>query len=404
MARNPTPFEETAPTKVDLAASEACSRAGGFVLLLSVALLSVIPFWRARQDKVALGRYISLRLSLETAVDLLDQNVYWQKYKLSNFSAESMPLSQLIEVRVEGDSTETNILKPRSKTTLKAGQQNAKVSTAPTPPTLLRIIVSSSINEIEQITKSLVELDDAALLTKSRSISPFYNAGIYRWALKRNSLVSRNIDLRSCQASAAQEPRNALPLEYYVPRLGREMLLKCLTLSNIRDLAHFEVPSIPDTTKFGSRGEGDEVDISPGSFPKDLFWASLLSQAVMIFVIIYFNSFVREAVTSANFPSPGTLFGAFSRSPWTLAAFGLILWLPFLASTAVAYLSSRWQLTICTALIGCVLTSTTIILARQSYWGTLDFGLFKIGKRWWTKGGEAQRAKDDSRDPDAGVS
>jgi hypothetical protein len=89
-----------------------------------------------------------------------------------------------------------------------------------------------------------------------------------------------------------------------VSSLGRELLLDCLTLHDIRELADFELPTIPDTTKFGVRGER-EVDVSPGSLPRDLYLASLFAQAFMIFVLVYFNAFAREAVSSANFPAGG---------------------------------------------------------------------------------------------------
>jgi hypothetical protein len=46
------------PTKVDMAASEACVRSGAFALLLSVALFLLVPSWREQPN------YAALRLCL----------------------------------------------------------------------------------------------------------------------------------------------------------------------------------------------------------------------------------------------------------------------------------------------------------------------------------------------------
>jgi hypothetical protein len=48
--------------------------------------------------------------------------------------------------------------------------------------------------------------------------------------------------------------------------------------------------------------------------------------------LLYLGAFAREAVKSPNFPAPGTLFGAFRRSPWTLVVFFVALWTPLTTS------------------------------------------------------------------------
>jgi hypothetical protein len=381
VAKSSDSRDEDVPTKIDGAASDACTRSGAFALLLSLALLSVIPYWWDRQDNVALGRYVALRLTLKTDVDLLDGDVFWQKYKSSNDAAESAPISSLVKIQVEETPPEANTLVLPRKTIA----TNRKISPptaatgAPAAPIGLRAIVTTQIGELQQIADTISQLDDSDLLTRSRSTSVFYNLGIYRWALKRNSLVNRDLYARACQPKGIQGSQKGQQREYYVPALGRELLLDCLTLHDIRELADFELPIIPDTTKFGVRGER-EVDVSPGALPRDLYLASLFAQVVMICVIVYFNAFVREAVSSRNFPAQGTLFGAFSRSRWTLGAFAVSLSVPFVASTAVAALSRRWVLTVCAVLIGCVVASTITVLQRKSYWDHRGFRFLTRGK------------------------
>jgi hypothetical protein len=370
---SPTGSEEAASTKFDAAVSDACSRSGAFALLLSLALLSVIPYWWERQDNIALGRYVTSRLTLGTAIDLFDEDVYWQEYKSSNENAESKPISELAQARVEVGTAEASKPAPRPKAgkRQKITQRSTAPPSAPAPPTGLRASVTATIDEMRQIADSLSTLDDSDVLTRSRAVSVFYNVGIYRWVWKRNTLLNRNIYGHHCEPKATQTQESTHP-ETYVPAVGRDILLECLTLQDVRELADFELPRIPDTTRFGVRGE-KEVDVSPGSFPRDLYLASLFVQVVVLFVIIYFNAFAREAVSSSSFPARGTLFGAFSRSRWTLAVFALILWVPFLASAAVATLSREWPLAICAALIGCVVVSTNLLLQRRKYWGTRSF-------------------------------
>ena len=76
------------PTKVDVAASDACVRSGTFALLLSVVLLLLVPSWREQPNYAALRRYLGDRLALASLVDGLDDNPLWQNYKASNSGAE----------------------------------------------------------------------------------------------------------------------------------------------------------------------------------------------------------------------------------------------------------------------------------------------------------------------------
>jgi hypothetical protein len=50
--------------RIDEAASNACTRSGAFVLLLSVVLWLLIPFWLDKPNEIALGRYLTYRFNL----------------------------------------------------------------------------------------------------------------------------------------------------------------------------------------------------------------------------------------------------------------------------------------------------------------------------------------------------
>jgi hypothetical protein len=92
--------EDDEPTKVDLAASEACVRSGTLALLLSVALLLLVPSWREQPNYAALRHYLGDRIILASLVDQLDDDPFWQKYKASNPGAESTAIAELLRASV----------------------------------------------------------------------------------------------------------------------------------------------------------------------------------------------------------------------------------------------------------------------------------------------------------------
>jgi hypothetical protein len=220
----------------------------------------------------------------------------------------------------------------------------------------------------------LVLLDDPDTLTASRGYSAFVNISIYRWTFKRSTLIFRdeiNGDgqgtSNECQEALkrAQQPQQH-QIANSVPRVGKDVLLDCLTLRDVRELAEYELPKIPDTTKYGGR-DGKEVDVTPGSLPHNLYMASVFGMCLLLFVGVYFNAFVREAVSSSDFPASGTLFGAFSRSAVTLAVFALVLSVPAGASLGLALVSRRMLLISCSVLIVCTFFSVYWTLHRKSY-------------------------------------
>jgi hypothetical protein len=90
-------------SKLETTASEACTRAGAFALLLSVALASIIPVWTHRKEGLIVGRYIALRLTLVAALDALDDDKLWQGFKLTN-DTESMSLEQLVKIQINSST------------------------------------------------------------------------------------------------------------------------------------------------------------------------------------------------------------------------------------------------------------------------------------------------------------
>jgi hypothetical protein len=367
-------------SKVDENASDSCTRSGAFALLLSLALFSTIPYWLQTRDDAVLGRYISLRLSLATAVDQLDDSVNWKNFKASNKEAESMSIAQLLKARVStslsGPSPTASNVNPPATSDSKP--QPPIATLRPAPPTNLN--VNADIFEIRQVADFLTKLDDSELLTVSRQASGYFNYSIYRWAYKRNSLFAQNLASPGQTVVIGNVEGEQSQPENFVPPVGKG-LLENLTVRDVRELAQFELPNISSTIKLG-RIEDTNVELTPGSLPRNLYAATLSAEVLLFFVIMYFGAFSREAVSSVAFPSPGTLFSAFTRPFWTLVVFLLAIWTPFLASLGVLIgawqvttLSRKLQLILCSVLIGLAVLSIQTILQQKGYFEGLKVNI-----------------------------
>jgi hypothetical protein len=161
-----------------------------------------------------------------------------------------------------------------------------------------------------------------------------------------------------------------------VSALGKIFLEK-LTISDVRQLAGFEMPEISNSVKLGKSGDTD-VDLTPGSLPRNLYMATLSAQLLLFFVIMYFGAFSGEAISSGGFPITGTLFSAFAQSFWTLLVFFIALWVPVLSSLVV--LAAAWQTTtlsrrlpliLCSVLTGLAVFSVQATLQRKDYFHAL---------------------------------
>jgi hypothetical protein len=369
------------PTKVDLAASEACVRSGSFALLISVALLLLIPSWREQRNYAALRRYVSDRLALASMVDRGEDDPFWQKYKASNAEAESMSIADLLSATVVVSTTETKSA-PAHKvapSTHHHAQTAKGEPLAPSPPTSVGAVVTVAVgvDEIKPIADALGRLNDSDVLTRTRLVSNFYNFSLFRWTDKRNFMAYRNQIFNKCFAGGLEVPNQVRTSDRFVPAIENDGLLKCLTFKNVQELAKMELPTFV-TPQLGDH-VGSRTDVQLGEFlPHDLYWASILAQLLLFLIMVHFGAFVREAALSAHFPAPGTVFGAFSRSRMTLLIFGAAIFVPLLASVLVLWASWATEsifhsvcLLVCTLLIVWAFFSIQLVLLRTSYFKSL---------------------------------
>lgn len=361
--------EDNEPTKVDTAASTACTRSGSFALLLSALLALLIPYWTGRYSEVAVGKYLVARSELAIKVDGLEDDPWWQLYKTSVAGAESKSIAELREASVT--RTIPGKVSPKPPQVPNKGSESPRG--APSPPTVLSITITSTqkLDRVSEIAGFLENLNDSEMLTRSRQVSHFFDVSIVRWIEKRNNLMYKNAVDHECFSGDMGAPSSGPRSQYFVPALNTDALLKCLTLDDVQQLARFELPTLSNPMQNGEFPRR-EIDVALGVIPHDLFWASVMSQVLLVFVIVYFGAFTREAVSSANFPVPGTLFGAFSRSRQTLTVLLLTLLIPVVASLGVTVASRRWALGVLSFLVTCAVLSVYLVLHDKSYFGIVD--------------------------------
>lgn len=214
-------------------ASDSCTRAGSFALLLSLALISLTPYWPQQRREIALHQYLVLRLNLATCLEELEVSPQWQQYKKSVPNAASLPMEQLLKVEVN-----TVI------GTLSSGRF---------------ITAMSHFHEFYRASELFGNLNDSQLLADSRAASAYYDYAINRWASKRNTVVERMGGGRSSDGVAP-------PIDTDWDKL---------TLADIREIAFFEVPKLSDDTKLNGP-LGKEIEIAPGALPRSLYMATML--------------------------------------------------------------------------------------------------------------------------------
>jgi len=317
----------------------------------------------------------------------LQKDKSWQKYVESHPDAEQNPLAEVIHAQVptkfSSASSKTETSKPEAVppgSNLKLHMSNSG-PLAPAAPTFLTVTALVDQYEMPNIVAAWQGLNNSERLTKSRGSSNYFDLSIVKWANRRGNLIYANVLSGMCRATELEIPHKGLKSEQYVPRINDEALMNCISLRDLRELAQYELPQTSNPAQIGGK-IGKEVDLSPGSLPKDPYAASIVAEALLFFALVYFAAFTREAVSSETFPVRGTLFGAFSRVRWMLFVFLIALWIPFLACSALA-LTSR-ILPVAFGIAGVLLVTISVhrTLNGKSFFASIRPSSLLAGYSW----------------------
>jgi hypothetical protein len=386
---------------VDEATSSACTKSGALAMLISVALLCLIPYWQHRPAEIALARYVTSRVLLDMNLDQLDQNPAWQYYRESHGDAEVISISHLPErfpypppqwkpQSNDPGAPQTSRLRAPDAGQVEAGHQrsDSALSVAlivtklqvphkiawqlpptnspnrPAAPTNGTATAIGPLPELEEIKALTKQINESKQLLNAGHYSNYYSVSIARWIQKERMLVWNDQLQQRCSTKSIDLPaKEGSPSEP-----DPDVLFDCLSIRDWRELAKYEMPSTgsAEQNQIGD-GIGKAVDIGVGALPHRGDLASFVAAAMLIVTLLYFGAFLREAVHSVHFPATATLFSAFSRTPSANLAMFLALCFPFLSSAILAVVSKSWLLYVEDVLIGLVTIWTLVGFQQKSY-------------------------------------
>jgi len=232
------------------------------------------------------------------------------------------------------------------------------------PPGNLTVTVSVSIPELVGTSALTKKLNDLKLLADARKYSNYYLFSISRWIQKKRILAWHDQLQEHCLVKSI----DLQPTHSSTTEPDPEVLFDCLSIRDWRELAAYEMPSAgsAEQNEIGS-GIGKDVDVSIGALPRRVDQASFAVAGLLVFTLLYFGAFLREAAHSDCFPAAGTLFGAFSRTPSTNLMMFAALLFPPIASLAVAIASASWVLYVESALVALATGWIFIGFQKKSY-------------------------------------
>lgn len=360
--------------EVEKVASESCTRSGAFALLVSVVLGLLCVSWQQKTADEALAEYISARLNLAGRLGDLRRDKLWETYLLANPDAEKRPLQQVIHARFQSRPAQDKVdqVQPKDQLGPEPRTQAPVSPSTPSPPRGLSASFDLEPSEMLVIVESWRTLNDSTLLDKARETSNYFDNTIANWVNRRGMLLYANAVTGVCTVTGSIEiPAKPSQSNHVVRRITDEVLMNCITLEGLIELSQFEMPEMSNPLQIGGR-VGRDIDLSPGSFPKDVYTASIVGEVLLFFVLAYFSAFAREAVSCESFPARGTLFGAFSNSRWMLIVLFLAVLTPCLACGLVAVFSGRIPVYALVLPVLLVTWSVHRSLAQKSFFSTIN--------------------------------
>jgi hypothetical protein len=322
--------------QLDFRCSNSCTRAGLTALLFAALAFAMLwPLEKAKQFD-ALGKYASLRLELKDSLDQLGGEPCWKVLlKTEGDKVLNWTLSKLMEFRCgrppapkEGKPDKPPPSGSQKEEILEKPRSNSKGDEiAPETPTGFMVWSESTIWEFDRIADILSELGNGELLKLARSYSHRFDRSIYRWEMLRYRILQENRG----GPPVSTPPSKSRGKD---PDRSREEQIKYFRLENLRRLGDYELPELGEIEPLLK--ELSHFSLPSLGMPVGLIAATHFIELGLVFMLVYFWVFQREAKLSRNYPAPGTLFGAFKRTFISRNMFKVFIALPAVAATLLA--------------------------------------------------------------------
>src|SRR6266849_2809223 len=314
---------------VDRACSASCTKSGIAALVFSAFALSLMQPLMQIDAFDALSAYVGSRLTLKTALDVLDNDRCWQALRAEP-GLEKLPL-----VRLKGRKcfytadgklmTDTEASKPRPSPPVapppSTSQKNAPPARAvPAPPTGL--MVGGPPLPFGEIQQALSVLGQRETLRVAGSLFPFrFGWSIYWWQRRSEDLANKTSPKHTIDDKSLHFDEN-------------------LSIDDARVLADFQFldPSLVEQAIL----EETRINLPNAKTSLTLGASTNLVELAILLSVFYFWLYQREARRSPTFPAPGTIFGVFSQSRTSLIVFDLLVAVPACCAALLASWSLRY--------------------------------------------------------------
>ena len=334
-------------TDQDIRCSNACTRAGISILILSaVALGMFTPLDKTRNHQNLLT-YLSQRLILKEQVARLDTDVAWRALMAGDTAEQARKdwnLIKLLDYTIE-EELKPRYPAPKTGPSKQPGEQSRPAHGAPAAPTNLRMVATRRIEPLHRASEALGELGNGDGLTRARRYSPSADRAIYDWTMLRHDLIregkARN-NPGMVFIEGNRQPASFLSRFWsvgersFVPTVSRDEMIKTLSVAQLSELANHQSPNMSESETLLK--EQASVTLPALGVAVSVFQGSTLVEFGLLLSLAYFWLYYREARVSQKFPSSATLFGGIARSALTR---GIFFWSPVIPAIAAAILAKK---------------------------------------------------------------
>jgi hypothetical protein len=341
------------PSALDRACSASCTKSGIAALLFSAFAMSLMQPLMRIDALQALDEYVSARLRLKTAYDLLASDTCWQALTAESGVAK-LPMARLADRQcfiAEGGKLLTDT---EAKARLSEASALALLAAPPPPPKEFVLFPKPAAPTnlmpgmgplaLDEVQRALVVLGQRETLRLATSLFQLrFGWSIYWWLRRATEFNCKTNPECKIDDSSYHFDQN-------------------LSVDDVKVLAEFEL--LNSTAVEQAILDESRITLPNARSAVTLGASSNLIEFGIVLSVFYFWLYQQEARESATYPAPGTLFGVFSRSRTSVAVFRLLVMVPAWCAGLVAFQSPTYVRTGNIALCLLVIMLCSLILRR----------------------------------------
>ena len=327
---------------IQVRCSRACVHAALTALLSSAIIFSMIkPLERIKEFQF-LDQYYQARIELNVVIQDLEGDICWSSYtktEAGKKALEEWPMGKFLNWEctypLESSTTSESY---KNTTTFKGNAERSITLKAPAAPSNIRS--SHKFWQFSLMTSILSSLLEGQILEKARQYSWEFYGPIRRWENLVNGIFTSKsprafgFHVWKWKSKFLKDDLLITDVSFFV---NEDAILKYLTMNDIKNIASYEM----DSFKFlESRiAEIDKVTLPTFGTQFTIKSGSLLILSVVCIAMIYFFGFYSESQRWPKFPLEGTLFSIIYRNMCYLILFLVLMTIPAIASSLLAYTS-----------------------------------------------------------------